>query len=118
MAELSNSYKFSWVHWNTNAGRRNIFLHLMEYYPSIGKIKKNYSTVHITPLKACFVPSFQSISEINILEAENTKFSADLLNLIMGSSGIVIRNRVRSAKKDTVYTLAQFLISIRLFSFS
>lgn len=118
IAMLSNCFKFAWSNWNATAGRRHIVLQIKEYCPAIDKVKKVYSTLHITPLRATFVDPAQIYPDFSETEAENTKFNADLYNLMKGTSGIAIRNKVLSAKKDTIFTLGQFLISVRLFSFS
>lgn len=115
---MSNCFKFAWSKWNAGAGRRNIILRMKEFCPAIDKVKKMYSTLHVTPQKATFTDCTESVYNYSDVEIENIKFSSDLYNLMKVTSGIAIRNKVLTAKKDTIYTVAQFLISIRLLSFS
>lgn len=118
MAMLSNCFKFAWSKWNALAGRRNIVLQMKEFCPAIDKVKKSYSTLYVTPLKASLVDCMECSMAFSDIDIESVKFSADLYNLMTVTSGIAIRNKVKTAQKETVYTLAQFLISIRLLSFS
>lgn len=117
IAMLSNCFKFAWSQWNSSTGRRMIVLKMKEFCPSIDKITNSYSNLLVTPLNATFVNCTDSAPVFYYIEIENIKFSADLYNLMKVTSGIAIRNKVETNEKDKVFTLAQFLISIRLLSF-
>lgn len=118
IAMLSNGFKFAWSKWNSGAGRRMIVLKMKEFCPVIDKTSNSYSNLVVTPLRATFVNCMESSPAFYYIEIENIKFSADLYNLIKVTSGIAIRNKVETNEKDKAFTLAQFLISIRLLSFS
>ncbi|XP_030757372.1 protein CASC1-like [Sitophilus oryzae] len=117
IAQISNSFNFSWSRWNVQAGRRKIVLQMRQYLPDKGK-QKNHQMLLVTPLKATFIDCTEVSQVFSEKEVESLKFCADLYHLMKTTSGIFIRNKVTKASKDSVCTLAQFLISTRIFSFS
>ncbi|XP_050302897.1 dynein axonemal intermediate chain 7-like [Anthonomus grandis grandis] len=117
MAQISNCFNFAWSRWNLQAGRRQIVLQMRQYLPDKGK-QKNHQMLLVTPLKAAFVDCTEVSPAFSDKDVESLKFCADLYHLMKISNGIFVRNKVSKTNKQNVYTLAQFLISIRVLSFS
>ncbi|KAL1500843.1 hypothetical protein ABEB36_006270 [Hypothenemus hampei] len=117
MAQISNCFNFSWSRWNLQAGRRKIVMQMREYIPEKGK-QKNHQMLLVTPLKATFIDCSDVSQVFSEKEMESIKFSADLYHLMKVTSGIFIRNKVSKAPKQNVHILTEFLISIRILSFS
>ncbi|XP_076256077.1 dynein axonemal intermediate chain 7 [Rhynchophorus ferrugineus] len=117
MAQMANTFNFAWSRWNLQAGRRRIVLQMRQYLPEKGK-QKNHQMLLVTPLKATFVDCTEVSQSFSDKEVESLKFCADLYHLMKSTSGIFVRNKVMKASKESVYTLAQFLISTRILSFS
>ncbi|KAH1003077.1 dynein axonemal intermediate chain 7 isoform X2 [Dendroctonus ponderosae] len=118
VAQISGCFNFAWSRWNLQAGRRKIVLQMRPYAPDKGSKQKNHQTLLVTPLRAAFIDCTEVSQAFNEQEVESLKFCADLYHLMATTSGIFVRNKVRSACPLNVHALAQLLLSIRVLSFS
>ncbi|KAG5883989.1 hypothetical protein JTB14_019971 [Gonioctena quinquepunctata] len=73
--------------------------------------QKNHSMLLVTPMKATFVECTEVSQVFSDQGADTQKFSADLYNLMTGTSGIAVRKKVQSVLKENVYILSELLIS-------
>lgn len=119
MAQSAIRYNFASSKWNAETGRRSIVFRVREFDPNEDvSILRTFDLVQATLLRCQVLTCTEDDENFSDEATFLYKFQPNLQYLLKSMSNVTNRAKIKEFSPTTIYTLAEFLTRIRIFSFS